>query len=52
MYAAFLPRASSGVSPGSKLTVTMSNSLPTEKFSTPMALTRPLRTCVHSIGHS
>ena len=49
----FLARAASaGVSPGSKLTTTTSNSLPAVNDIACSEPTSPLSTCVQSIGHS
>jgi hypothetical protein len=47
-----LRAAISGVSRGSKLTVTISNSLPGVKLTPSSVLTSPLRIWLHSIGHS
>ena len=50
-YVAFFFAASSGVSRGSKLTVTSSNSRPGSNVSVRSARTRPFSTSVQSIGH-
>ena len=52
MYAAFFAAAVAGVSRGSKLTVTISKSLPGSSESTSSALASPLMTIVHNIGQS
>ena len=52
LFALALAAASCGVSRGSKLTTTTSNSLPASKGTALSALVTALSTCVHSIGQS